>query len=368
MEVLFPRELGCDGLRTRIGLEINRWSELAVGLHVLSRPGFHGPFLRWALNTRAEMRADVVAVVDQLYPILTGLLPHVIPDPAEGIDDLSTYRRWLKAQPLAGFQADIAQVRERWTQHYDAKMARHSEWAAMDALREAGFWDQLTTEADTLRDMWLIAVEHFWHTVFEVFWHDMAPLLGRAQATATRALERHHPVEWLGRLSPQTQAESGRGSLRFLIPWSGRYEAPLDIRVVVRLSVLALPHTLVHWQPPVLTVVCAAPEVREFAGPLPFPPRGELLLSVLGDASRLEIFRYLIGKALTPGAVAHALRLTPSTVTRHLAFLQEAGLVERERQGHFIFYRARPDILAEVLEPLLHLNKAADPALTTWFG
>lgn len=368
MEFLFPRELGCDELRTRIAVEINPWSELTVGLHVLSRPGFHGPFLRWALNTRAEMNPDVVTVVDRLYPILTGLLPHLIPDLAEGLHDLSDYRRWLEGQPVTGFQADIVQARERWTQHYDTKMARHSEWAGMNALREEGFWDQLTSKADILRAMWLVAVEHFWNTSFHTFWQDVEPLLQRAQTTALSALQGNQPAEWLGKLSLQTRADTGRRSLRFMIPWSGRYEMPSDIRIVVRFSVLALPHTLVHWQAPVLTVVCSAPEVREFAGPLPFPPGGELVLSVLGDATRLEIFRYVVGKPLTPGAVAHALRLTPSTVTRHLAMLQEADLVERERQGHFIFYRARPDTLAAALEPLLHLNQSVDPVLTRWFG
>ncbi len=76
----------------------------------------------------------------------------------------------------------------------------------------------------------------------------------------------------------------------------------------------------------------------------------------------------IVGKPLTPSAVAHALRLTPSTVTRHLALLQEVGLVDRERYGHFIFCRASAEALAQALAPFCTLRGADHPALVKWFG
>jgi ArsR family transcriptional regulator len=226
----------------------------------------------------------------------------------------------------------------------------------------------MLAEAATLRRMWLHAARAFWECGFQELWADIAPLLLEARDTGWQELQQEHPLEWLGRLSPQTQADRGRGVLRFLVPWSGRYDASLDLRIVVRFSVLALPHTLLHWRPPVLTVQCACPAVRTFAGPATVDPAAVRALTALGDLSRLEVLLSIVGKALTPSAVAHALRLTPSTVTRHLALLQEVGLVDRERYGHFIFYRAHPEALAQALAPFCTLRGADHPALVKWFG
>ena len=67
------------------------------------------------------------------------------------------------------------------------------------------------------------------------------------------------------------------------------------------------------------------------------------LLTTLGHEGRLEVFRLLMRRApqsVRPGELQTALALKPATLSAYLAALQAAGLVQAERQGRAIHYRA----------------------------
>jgi ArsR family transcriptional regulator, arsenate/arsenite/antimonite-responsive transcriptional repressor len=66
-------------------------------------------------------------------------------------------------------------------------------------------------------------------------------------------------------------------------------------------------------------------------------------LSALAQGSRLAVFRHLVqaGPAgACPSDIAHALDISPSTLSFHLKALSYGGLVEAEQQGRSILYRA----------------------------
>lgn len=66
-------------------------------------------------------------------------------------------------------------------------------------------------------------------------------------------------------------------------------------------------------------------------------------LAALAQALRLRIFRVLVvagPSGLTPGALAGALEVAPTTLSFHLKELAHAGLVTQERHGRHLIYRA----------------------------
>jgi ArsR family transcriptional regulator len=66
-------------------------------------------------------------------------------------------------------------------------------------------------------------------------------------------------------------------------------------------------------------------------------------LAALAQATRLRAFRALVvagPEGLTPGAMAQALALPAATLSFHLKELMHAGLVNQERQGRHLIYRA----------------------------
>jgi len=76
----------------------------------------------------------------------------------------------------------------------------------------------------------------------------------------------------------------------------------------------------------------------------------------LGDPVRLRLFSLLTRKdELCVCHLTDALDLPQSTVSRHLAVLRHAGLVETRREGKWIHYRLTGD-MAESLSALLHTN------------
>ena len=65
----------------------------------------------------------------------------------------------------------------------------------------------------------------------------------------------------------------------------------------------------------------------------------EAVLSALADPTRLRIMRLLEHLELAVGEIAHALGQSQPRISRHVAILSDSGLVERRREGSWVFLR-----------------------------
>ena len=64
----------------------------------------------------------------------------------------------------------------------------------------------------------------------------------------------------------------------------------------------------------------------------------ELVMKAVGDPTRTRILKLIEGGGLCVCQVQAVLGLAPSTVSKHLALLKSAGLVEDRREGRWIHY------------------------------
>lgn len=82
----------------------------------------------------------------------------------------------------------------------------------------------------------------------------------------------------------------------------------------------------------------------------------------LGDDTRLTIVRRLATApaALTVGDVGTCCGTHLSGVSRHLAYLERAGIVSSRKVGREVFYRLNHDILAEQFTELVAAFNACD--------
>ena len=81
------------------------------------------------------------------------------------------------------------------------------------------------------------------------------------------------------------------------------------------------------------------------------------LLGALAQESRLSVFRLLVEagpSGLSAGGISEELEIPASTLSFHLKDLNHAGLLESERQGRSIIYRADYGAMNELLQYLQH--------------
>jgi ArsR family transcriptional regulator len=99
---------------------------------------------------------------------------------------------------------------------------------------------------------------------------------------------------------------------------------------------------------------CCAPVLT---GRLDSADAGELAgaFRALGDPGRLRLLSFLAAQPGGEACVCHLtepLGLSQPTVSHHLKVLADAGLLERERRGTWMYYRLRLERLNELCETL----------------
>jgi DNA-binding transcriptional ArsR family regulator len=67
------------------------------------------------------------------------------------------------------------------------------------------------------------------------------------------------------------------------------------------------------------------------------------LAKALGDDNRVRVLMFLRGGELCVCQIIEMLGLAPSTVSKHMAVLDQAGLVESEKRGRWNYYSRSPD-------------------------
>jgi len=92
----------------------------------------------------------------------------------------------------------------------------------------------------------------------------------------------------------------------------------------------------------------------------------ELVLKAAGDPTRTRILKLLEAGGLCVCQVQAVLGLAPSTVSKHLTILKNAGLVEDRRDGKWIQYSLTPEgrnPFARPILAMLHGPLDRDPAV-----
>jgi ArsR family transcriptional regulator, arsenate/arsenite/antimonite-responsive transcriptional repressor len=75
------------------------------------------------------------------------------------------------------------------------------------------------------------------------------------------------------------------------------------------------------------------------------------LLKAVADPVRLRLMSLVLSHAGGEACVCDltpAFELSQPTISHHLKVLHDAGLLEREKRGVWVYYRARPEALAAI--------------------
>jgi ArsR family transcriptional regulator len=101
---------------------------------------------------------------------------------------------------------------------------------------------------------------------------------------------------------------------------------------------------------PADTAACCAPLTAE---PLTMEQAGQVapLLKALADPVRLRLLSLVASHEGGEACICDlnaAFDLTQPTISHHMRVLHEAGLVDRDKRGVWVYYRVRPQALASL--------------------
>ena len=107
------------------------------------------------------------------------------------------------------------------------------------------------------------------------------------------------------------------------------------------------------------TVACYTPLVQE---PISAEQTARIapLLKALADPVRLRLLSLIASHADGEACVCElndAFDLSQPTISHHLKLLHEVGLLDRSKRGVWVYYRARPQTLADVAQLLVGVRR-----------
>ena len=95
-------------------------------------------------------------------------------------------------------------------------------------------------------------------------------------------------------------------------------------------------------------------QTKKASAPNKSERRAQQAFHALAAAPRRAILKYLAVSGLTAGEISSRFDMAKPSVSQHLAILENAGLITREKRGQFVHYALAPNILKEVLSGFLH--------------
>lgn len=83
------------------------------------------------------------------------------------------------------------------------------------------------------------------------------------------------------------------------------------------------------------------------------------ITGALADKTRIRILAILDLAELCVCQITAALNLAPSTISKHLSIMEEAGLIQRRKSGRWVYYRPNNETKAKPVEDALKLVQTA---------
>ncbi|MEU9000019.1 DUF5937 family protein [Streptomyces caniferus] len=337
-------------------------AELGAALHALSEPGHHPGLHGWVTATNAALETDLAdrlceadflwrsSRTDIMLPARPGATLAEELDELDKIDD----ERFV----AAAFEITCSASYTRPTPSplVDAdERARVREMAAARGPRQAAFTDRMLTDPDGLR-VWLRRLlEDCEEAFFGDIWRRVGIQLAADARHKTELLRHKGLAETLSATSKALsleEAQDGSGGTRILVDKLARgrttaFASPGDPGVTFLPTSFGWPHLVFSHAPgwrPVLQYPVTGPE-------LPAPAALELVqqrLEALAHPMRMQLCRTLSRGPHTTGELATAFGITAPEVSRHIALLKKAGLIQTRRRGRYVLHQLDLQVVARL--------------------
>jgi len=80
----------------------------------------------------------------------------------------------------------------------------------------------------------------------------------------------------------------------------------------------------------------------------------------LSDPTRREILNLLRAGPMSAGEILEHFQMTGASLSHHLSILKNAGLIDDEKKGKYIFYTLNTTVLDDILNWMMSLKERED--------
>jgi DNA-binding transcriptional ArsR family regulator len=77
----------------------------------------------------------------------------------------------------------------------------------------------------------------------------------------------------------------------------------------------------------------------------------------LSDPSRREILNLLRAGPMSAGEILEHFQMTGASLSHHLSILKQAGLIDDEKKGKYIFYTLNTTVLDDIMNWIMSLKE-----------
>ncbi len=278
--------------------------ELASALHVAARPAHHAARHRWYRRLRGQLRPALLQSIEALDEVSGGwLLPL----------DMATQTALCELPAAEGIAALARWGLDRW----------------LPFAKEYGI---TVSKADTRRIT--LVMQQFYEEWFANELYCLEPMIRNAIAAEARCCKEKGVSEYLRSLHERIEVEDS--AFVFRKNKSYRFEKGEIHTIHVTVSTFLAPHLMLQFRQGelFLTRTSKLEEAGEEA-----PEDLVMTMQALSAPVRLRLLRAIDRQPMGTRQLAQQLGISPSTVSEHLKILHTAGLVEKQRKGHWVYYQ-----------------------------
>ncbi|WP_052665397.1 ArsR/SmtB family transcription factor [Nitriliruptor alkaliphilus] len=353
----FPRERAID----LVGFAWSPLFEAVLSMAVVARPKRTPMHLPWTRRCRALLPPELHEEVRTLARAFDGYVPGLfevglVGDSATFEDELAAFGRidddvvaYELSLAFAGLPCAPTDVRGPHLVH-DA--AYRDEVLTSASARDDGrvvMARAVLEDPARERDRIARLFARYWEAAFEQEWARVLPRIEAEVTDGARALVTRGAPGVVDELLPEGRWDEATSS----IVVDKTYDAVCD--VAARGGVLLVP-TVYGWPRVLLEIDQRWPlaifvPLRDLRQP-EVPQEADHAvadgLRALGDETRLQITRMVAEQPRSTKELAELLKLSDSSISRHLKILDGAGVVTKERDGYFVLYRLRPERIGQL--------------------
>ncbi|ARF56746.1 DUF5937 family protein [Streptomyces gilvosporeus] len=340
-------------------------SELGFALHTLAEPAHHPGLHGWTTATTAALKPDLadrlheavflwgstfsdITAAFAALPERAGQPGTTLAEDLDLLDRLADERYVAAALEIScsstyceGGPSPLVDARAR-----EQALAR----ATARGPRQADFARRLLADPPAVRAWIRRLFEDCEQAFFADVWQRVRMQLAADARHKTEVLRRKGLAEALAEVSPAVSLDEERSRIVVDKMAHGRTTAvdpAVGAGVTFIPSTFGWPHLLSLHAPgwrPVIVYPAAAPEMSN-------PPSVELLegrLAALAHPMRIRICRALARTAHTTGELAAANGISAPEVSRHIATLKKAGLLQTRRRGRYVLHQLDLQVVARL--------------------